>query len=105
MLLFLKRKLKSFEAKYQHMRSEEMSKAQSKIAKCFYTKVFNQEDLDKKLNYFINQFRLKETFDSILSVTLPMSRGREIIKTYKISIVAILIAVLSVIATIIVGFH
>ena len=82
-----------------------MSKAQSKIAKCFYTKVFNQEDLDKKLNYFINQFRLKETFDSILSVTLPMSRGREIIKTYKISIVAILIAVLSVIATIIVGLH
>lgn len=105
MLLFLKRKLKLFEAKYQHMRSEEMSKAQSEIAKCFYTKVFNQEDLDKKLNYFINQFRLKETFDSILSVTLPMSRGREIIKTYKISIVAILIAVLSVIATIIVGLH
>ncbi len=103
MLIYLKRKLLKFRGIHNKLDSRQMDAEQSKIAVYFYDKLFNQTEMDKKMDYFMTQFRLQEMFDKIINVTTPKKNALEIFFNRKMAFMTVLLAIITIVVTIIIG--
>lgn len=101
MLAFLKCELQRFMARHKYMSSLEIEEHQSMLAEILYGKLFNQTEMDKRMDYFIKKFHLVKLFRDIQSVVVPNKSSKEMSFLHVTTVYAIVVGVLTLLATLI----
>lgn len=101
MLIYLKCCLQDFKKKHKELSAEEIEDNYGRIAEMFHEKLFNQTEMDKRMDYFIKQSRLPQRLDEIHDIATPRKNFLEIIFLHKINIWILVISLLTLIVTII----
>lgn len=100
MLIYLKCHLRDFKKKYKELSAEEIEENYGRIAEMLHEKLFNQTEMDKRMDYFINQSRLLQRLDEIHDIATPRKNYLEIIFLHKTNIWILIISLLTLIVTI-----
>ncbi|MGM9747952.1 MAG: hypothetical protein ACI3ZN_04065, partial [Candidatus Cryptobacteroides sp.] len=100
-LAFIKNELLTFLVDHQNMSVSEIDNVQSIIARILYCKLFNQTELDKRMDYFIRKFHLVNLFENIKCTILPIKDIKEINFLRRTTYLTLMVAGLTLLATII----
>lgn len=101
LLVSIKQELQGFKMGYKGLSVIEIENKYGMLARLLYNKLFNQTEMDKRMDYFIKQFRLQEKFEEIKSIVTPRKSSLEIAFVRYTNIWIIIISVLTLLATVI----
>lgn len=99
-LIFIKRKLHRFKERYKRLSSKEIEDECGKISKLLDDKMFNQVEMDRRMDYFIKQFRLHDMFENIKGIATSRKNSLEISFIHNSNIWILVISTLTLIVTI-----
>lgn len=104
-LSMLDRELVQFSRRHSKMKSHEIDLHRARIAEYFNERILNVWELDHRLDYFMKRFKLAEKFKRVLKVTVPRANAHNVIFSRTGVIIGWVIALISLITTIIVSKH
>lgn len=78
MLIYIKCRMQRFLSTYGNMSPQEIEDERGSLVHLFYNKLFNQTELDKRMNYFIKGFDLYRKFEQIQNIANSASKSKEI---------------------------
>lgn len=99
-LSMLSRELKEFTIKHISMNSHEIELRRAQISEYFNERILKVWELDYRMDYFINRFRLDEGLRRILKVALPRGNARHVIFTHTGSLIGLMITFMALIVAI-----
>lgn len=70
--------MQRFLSTYGNMSPQEIEDERSSLVHLFYNKLFNQTELDKRMNYFIKGFDLYRKLEQIQNIANSASKSKEI---------------------------
>ena len=71
------------------------------IADFLYGKLFNQTEMDMRMDFLVEQFRLHRMFNEIRDVVIPRKNSMEIVFLHNMNIWIISVGILTLLVTII----
>ena len=101
MLAYIKLRLQRFKQMHRYLSAQEIEDSLGVFADFLYGKLFNQTELDKRMDYFVEQFRLHRMFNEIREVVIPRKNSMEIAFLHNMNIWVLLVGVLTLLVTII----
>ena len=101
MLAYIKLRLQRFKQMHRYLSAQEIEDSLGVFADFLYGKLFNQTELDKRMDYFVEQFRLHRMFNEIREVVIPRKNSIEIVFLHSMNIWVLLVGVLTLLVTII----
>lgn len=101
MLAFVKCELQKFLAVHKNMSSSEIEESQSMLADILGGKLFNQTEMDKRMDYFIKQFHLNELFKKVQEVVVPSKNLKDKLFAHSTTLWTIAVGTLTLIVTLI----
>ena len=78
MLIYIKCRMQRFLSTYGNMSPQEIEDERGSLVHLFYNKLFNQTELDKRMNYFIKSFDLYRKLEQIQNIANSASKSKEI---------------------------
>lgn len=99
-LSMLNRELKEFTGKHISMNYHEIELRRAQISEYFNERILKVWELDYRMDYFINRFRLDEGFRRVLDVALPRGNARNVIFTNTGTVISVIITFLALIVAI-----
>lgn len=78
MLIYIKCRMQRFLSTYGNMSPQEIEDERGSLVHLFYNKLFNQTELDKRMNYFIKGFDLYRKLEQIQNIANSASKSKEI---------------------------
>ena len=101
MLIVIKLRLQHFNLRHRHLSAQEIEGSFGMIADFLYGKLFNQTEMDMRMDYFVEQFRLHRMFNEIQRVVIPKKNSMEIAFLHGMNIWVLLVGILTLLTTII----
>lgn len=101
MLIYIKRRMQVFLAEHNRMSLQEIEYERGSLASLFYSKLFNQTEMDNRMDYFIKGFRLSRMFKEALNITNSTGNSKRLLSLKHINFWTLFIGVSTLIATII----
>lgn len=101
MLIVIKLRLQHFNLRHRHLSAQEIEGSFGMIADFLYGKLFNQTEMDMRMDYFVEQFHLHRMFNEIQRVVIPRKNSMEIAFLHSMNIWVLLVGVLTLLVTII----
>ena len=101
MLIVIKLRLQRFKLRHRHLSAQEIEDTFGEISDFLYGKLFNLTEMDMRMDYFVEQFRLHRMFNEIREVVIPRKNSMEIAFLHNMNIWVLLVGVLTLLVTII----
>lgn len=101
MLIHLKRSMQQLLSKQKDLSPQKIEDECGKLSKLFYDKLFNQTEMDKRMDYFIRNFHLREMLDEVRHIVASTGNSKKLFSMKIINFWTLLIALLTLAATII----
>lgn len=101
MLAYIKLRLQRFKQVHRYLSAQEIEDSFGVVADFLYGKLFNLTELDKRMDYFVEQFHLHRMFNEIQRVVIPRKNSMEIAFLHSMNIWVLLVGVLTLLVTII----
>lgn len=101
MLIVIKLRLQRFKLRHRHLSAQEIEDSFGVISDFLYGKLFNLTEMDMRMDYFVEQFRLHRMFNEIREVVIPRKNSMEIAFLHNMNIWVLLVGVLTLLVTII----
>lgn len=101
MLIVIKLMLQRFNLRHRHLSAQEIEDSFGMIADFLYGKLFNQTEMDMRMDFFVEQFRLHRMFNEIREVVIPRKNSMEIVFLHNMNIWIISVGILTLLVTII----
>ena len=101
MLIVIKLRLQRFNLRHRHLSAQEIENSFGEISDFLYGKLFNLTEMDMRMDYFVEQFRLHRMFNEIREVVIPRKNSMEIAFLHNMNIWVLLVGVLTLLVTII----
>ena len=101
MLIVIKLRLQRFKLRHRHLSAQEIENSFGEISDFLYGKLFNLTEMDMRMDYFVEQFRLHRMFNEIREVVIPRKNSMEIAFLHNMNIWVLLVGVLTLLVTII----
>lgn len=100
-LIYIKRRMQVFLTGHNRMSLQEIEDECGALARLFHSKLFNQTEMDNRMDYFIKGFRLNRMFKEIQSITNSTGNSKRLFSLRRINFWTLFIGVSTLIATII----
>lgn len=101
MLAYIKLRLQRFKQMHRYLSAQEIEDSLGVVADFLYGKLFNQTELDKRMDYFVEQFHLHRMYNELQGVVVPRKNSIEIVFLHSMNIWVLLVGVLTLLVTII----
>ena len=101
MLIVIKLRLQRFNLRHRHLSAQEIEDSFGVISDFLYGKLFNLTEMDMRMDYFVEQFRLHRMFNEIREVVIPRKNSMEIDFLHNMNIWVLLVGILTLLVTII----
>lgn len=101
MLIVIKLRLQRFKLRHRHLLAQEIEDSFGEISDFLYGKLFNLTEMDMRMDYFVEQFRLHRMFNEIREVVIPRKNSMEIAFLHNMNILVLLVGILTLLVTII----
>jgi len=101
MLIAIKLRLQRFNLRHRCLSAQEIENSLGVVADFLYGKLFNQTELDKRMDYFVEQFHLRRMFNELQGVAVPRKNSMEIGFLHNMNIWVLLVGVFTLLVTII----
>ena len=101
MLAYIKLRLQRFKQMHRYLSAQEIEDSLGVVADFLYGKLFNQTELDKRMDYFVEQFHLHRMYNELQEVVVPRKNSIEIVFLHSMNIWVLLVGVLTLLVTII----
>lgn len=101
MLIHLKRSMQQLLSKQKDLSPQKIEDECGKLSKLFYDKLFNQTEMDKRMDYFIRNFHLRRMLDEVRHIVASTGNSKKLFSMKRINFWTLLIALLTLAATII----
>lgn len=98
----LDRELEQFSRHHNEMKPHEIELRRAQIAEYFNERILNVWELDRRMDYFMNRFRLDKRFRRVLEVAVPRVNARNVIFSRTVAVIGWVIALITLIVTIII---
>ncbi|MDE5759083.1 MAG: hypothetical protein K2H85_10800, partial [Allobaculum sp.] len=92
MLIHLKRSMQQLLSKQKDLSPQKIEDECGKLAKLFYDKLFNQTEMDKRMDYFIRNFHLREMLNEIRHIMASTGNSKKLFSMKIINFWTLLIA-------------
>ena len=99
MLVYIKLRLQWFKQMHRSLSAQEIEDSFGVVADFLYGKLFNQTELDKRMDYFIEQFHLHRMFNELQGVVIPRKNSMEIAFLHSMNIWVLLVGVLTLLVS------
>ncbi len=99
-LIYIKRKLHKFKIEYKTMNAKEIEVNCGLITKILCEKLFNQTEMDRRMDYFIQQFQLETIFEEIRGIVIPQKNSLEISFIHNNNIWILIISFFTLLVTV-----
>lgn len=101
MLIYIKHRMLHFLSMHRCMSAQQIEEERGELANLFCNKLYNQSELDKRMEYFIKGFGLHKMLDEIVSVTNFTSNSKRLSALKFVNYWTLSIALATLVATII----
>jgi len=101
MLIFMKRRMQKFLSEHRCLSPQQIEDERGALANLFCNKLFNQTEMDKRMDYFIKGFRLRRTFEEIQRIANSTGNSKKLFSLTRTNFWTLFIATITLVATII----
>lgn len=101
MLIYIKRRMQRFLSNHRDLSPQEIEDERGALAFLFYNNLFNQTEMDKRMDYFIDKFHLRRLFEDIQSIANSTGNSKKLISMERTNFWTQIIAIAALLATII----
>lgn len=101
----LDRELEHFGRQHNRMKPHEIELRRAQIAEYFNERILNVWEMDHRMDYFMDRFRLNRRFNRLLEVSVPRVNARNMVFSRTGAIIGWSIALLTIIITILTSKH
>lgn len=101
MLIYIKRRMQMFLSGHCNMSLQDIENERGVLTGLFCRKLFNQTEMDNRMDYFIKGFRLQRIFEETQRITSSTGNSKRLLSLRLINFWTLFIGVSTLIATII----
>lgn len=101
MLVYIKRRMQMFLSEHSNMSLQKVEYERGALTSLFCRKLFNQTEMDNRMDYFIKGFRLQRMFEETQRITNSTGNSKRLFSLRRINFWTLFIGISTLIVTII----
>lgn len=101
MLIYIKRRMQMFLSEHSNMSLQKVEYERGALTSLFCRKLFNQTEMDNRMDYFIKGFRLQRMFEETQRITNSTGNSKRLFSLRRINFWTLFIGISTLIVTII----